>query len=128
MGTKLEEMKAENLRKTEEAKAARKAEQDARLAEYLEAVAEAEADPDRRKAVCYSCRKSVPSHRFLSFLETAEHFAQGRCSDCGYADVAHEEPTRSRPHLAHVMGDGHVFTQAEPRDHDTFYCGCRGWD
>ena len=128
MGTKLEEMKAENLRKSAEAKAQREAEQVARQAAYRQAVAEAEADPDRRRAVCYSCRKSVPSHAYLPFLETAEKQAEGRCTHCGYADVAHEEPTRSRPHLARAMGNGHEFTQAEPRDHDTYYCGCRGWD
>lgn len=128
MGQALEEMKERNLRIQAEAKAERDAKRAAELAEYNEAVAEANADPDRRKAVCYSCRKSVPSHRFLPFRETAEHHAQGRCSGCGYAEVAHEEPTRSRPHLARVMGNGHEFTQAEPRDHDTYYCGCRGWD
>lgn len=126
--TTLAELREKNIRLQAEAQAERKAEQAARLAEYQQAVAEAEADEDRRRAVCYSCRKTVASHRFLPFLQTAESHAQERCAHCGYADVAHEEPTRSRPHLAKVMGNGHVFTQAEPRDHDTFYCGCRGWD
>lgn len=102
-------------------------EREARVAAWQKAKDEAYADPNRRKARC-SCGKEVPSHAGLPFLHTAERHAVGRCGLCGYAEVAHSPEVRARPHLKRSMGDGHEFTQAEPREFDTFYCGCRGWD
>lgn len=125
--SKLSEMREANLAKTAQAAAERKAADQARYDAWKAEKEAAEADPNSRRARC-SCGREVASFSGLAFRQTAESHAEGRCGTCGYADVAHEEPTRSRPHLARVMSDGHEFTQAEPRDYDTYYCGCRGWD
>lgn len=82
-----------------------------------------------RMAKC-SCGKEVPSTASLFGRTTAEQWAKDRCAVCCYAPIAHAPETRSRPHMASKMIDGHEFTPTPPdtRDYDTYYCGCRGWD
>ena len=79
-----------------------------------------------RVARC-SCGRTKPSTPDLPFLVTAEEAVHNICV-CGYHRVAHEEPTRSRPHMLRTMSDGHDFTQRPVGDFDRFYCGHAGWD
>ena len=97
-----------------------------RAREYQAAQVAAEA-ASTRVARC-SCGAEAPSTEFLAFRETAESHAADRCETCGYAECAHADDVRSKPHMRRAMSDGHVFVQAQPRDFDTFYCGHSGWD
>lgn len=80
-----------------------------------------------RCAYYSSCGTEVPSTRRLAFFESAESLAHDRCV-CGYASAAHQAGVREQAHLRRTMGDGHEFTQRPEQPHDTFYCGCKGWD
>jgi len=80
-----------------------------------------------RVARC-GCGAERPSAPDLAFFTSAERAASDRCEHCSYAEGAHDEDVRVRPHMLRAMSDGHTFAQSAPRAHDTFYCGCRGWD
>jgi hypothetical protein len=87
-----------------------------------------------RTAKC-GCGKSVPStsHESLFGFEyrgPASSEATDICV-CGYHKVAHDpEGVKNNVYKRTVVQDGKCsgFRPRGPREHDTFYCGCRGWD
>lgn len=89
-----------------------------------ETVDEAPPSLEGRTARCgyYShCRHEEPSAYTLAFFEyngAGSRAATEYCR-CGYQRVAHEIG------LAH---DCKAFEPRGPREHDTYYCGCYGWD
>lgn len=113
--------------------AKRKAKLEADRAEWHRQAAERQAArlaaeaASTRVALCVYCKAEAPSTSFLPFWQSAESRVAGQCV-CGYAEVAHTEEVRNRPHLRNTMSDGHQFTQRPVEGHDSYYCGCRGWD
>ena len=83
-----------------------------------------------REARCL-CGATMPSDTvglaFFEYRGPGSRDAAERCV-CRYGLAAHEPEIRERPHLRHVMADGHEFTPVGPWEFDGFYCGCRGWD
>lgn len=105
---------------------AERAEWQAKLVKYQADRAAAEAAATRI-AKC-SCGAEAPSTPYLAFYRTAEQDAQDSCEICRYSESAHAPEVRQRPHMRRAMSDGHAFVQRVPADHDSYYCGCRGWD
>lgn len=105
---------------------AERAEWQANLVKYQADRAAAEAAATR-VARCVYCKAEAPSTSFLAFFESAESRVADRCV-CGYTKGAHAPDVRTRPHMRLTMQDGHPFTQMEAPDHDSYYCGCRGFD
>lgn len=71
-------------------------------------------------------RPSSPDLAFFEFQGEGSQWATEKCGECGYYLVAHTPEIMARPHMKRIPT--HDFVPAGPRDHDTYYCGCRGWD
>lgn len=83
-------------------------------------------DLDGRTARC-SCGATRPSSTGLAFFEyrgEGSRSAVDTCKHCRYALVAHERK-RSEPHLRLVCDH---FEPHGAWEHDSFYCGCRGFE
>jgi hypothetical protein len=85
-----------------------------------------------RPIKCSYCKATPPAGRGpseVAFFEDRgpdSRYATDTCGNCRYAEAAHADEVRTRPHLA-----GRVcveFTPAGPAEYDLFYCGCHGWD
>lgn len=80
-----------------------------------------------RVAKC-SCGKEEPSSLSLAFFEFRGPGSNitRMCDICGFNDVVHWpiNPNTGRSHRAR----DHTFVPRSPLVHDTYYCGCRGWD
>ena len=83
-----------------------------------------------REARCPHCKKTQPSVDFAR-LACFEYRGPGNgryCDRCSWAPTVHEDPdVQRRPHVARSWF-AHEFTDAEGRQFDSYYCGCRGWD
>ena len=67
---------------------------------------------------------------WLAFFESA-YANELHCDDCGmYATAPVHNggmpASERRPH--HRRLTPHDFTPRQPAEHDSYYCGCRGWD
>jgi len=79
-----------------------------------------------RIAVCGSCGHETPSERasLVSFQGEGSREATEYCT-CGFHKGIHQEtnPFTDRPGIT-----DHEFAARGPREKDSYYCGCRGWD
>jgi hypothetical protein len=91
-----------------------------------------------RVARC-TCGRERPSDPSLPFFEyRGEGSASAHHCVCGYAECAHDPdymevacvhgPDGKRRPTVVEQGRCDGFTPRGAWDHDTFYCGCRGWD
>ena len=93
------------------------------------------AAPRPRMARCAyfkGCGNERPSDRGLAFFESGEAGADDRCV-CGYAPIAHDRAAQERAGYGRPSSvvDRGICTGYAPRPdrgHDTYYCGCHGWD
>ena len=78
-----------------------------------------------RQAHCgYGQHKFKPSSRELAFFEyrgPGSLDATESCT-CGYMRIAHDCPVMA------ARLKCKEFTLRGPREFDTYYCGCRGWE
>lgn len=86
---------------------------------------------ENRVARC-TCGREEPSSQSLPFFEyrgEGSTVATTSCKTCRYRKVAHERAVNdpAATHLHHIIV-GHDFEPVGGFDHDSFYCGCRGWD
>jgi hypothetical protein len=86
-----------------------------------------------RMARCF-CGQEVPSseHERLAFFQyrgEGSRDAEEVCKHCRYHEVAHTDQEDMRGRI-NVVASGRCkgFEPHGPWDHDTYYCGCRGWD
>lgn len=85
-----------------------------------------------RVAKCY-CGRTEPVDTnivrmgFYEFQGEGSEWATTLCAAerCGYRDTVHQA---INPHTGREGITDHEFVARGARDHDTFYCGCRGWD
>lgn len=83
-----------------------------------------------RLARCYMCKMTVQSvtactegYASYEYMGDGSQIATNNCR-CGlYMHVHNEELWAKRPDLT-----PHEPVASGPREFDTFYCGCRGWD
>lgn len=93
--------------------------------------------PNMRVAKCTYCGSLRPSseHESLAFFEfhgEGSREATETCK-CGYHMMAHDpaEMARNVPNNRQTVveqGKCKGFEPRGPRETDSFYCGCRGWD
>lgn len=79
---------------------------------------------ENRKAKCAHCQNMKPSSEELPFFEfkgEGSHHAVEMCT-CGYSKTAHEASGYCE------RGKCFEFTPRGPAEHDSYYCGCQGWD
>jgi len=83
-----------------------------------------------RTARC-GCGRIEPSSAKLPFFEfrgEGSRMATDSCRNCGYSLVAHtQEQTRTQKNVVE-RGECPGFEPRGAWEHDSFYCGCRGWD
>ena len=75
-----------------------------------------------REARCAYCGAAQPSNTDLAFFEfhgEGSENARKMCKNCGYYKTAHD---------AGKCDDCVGFEPHGAYDHDSYYCGCRGWD
>jgi hypothetical protein len=87
-------------------------------------------DMEERKARCM-CGKTEPSTRwgeiaFFVFNGEGSVWA-ATCGNCKYNECTHHQD-----YMDTLVGDRKVtcfdYVPRGPREHDSYYCGCRGWD
>lgn len=78
-----------------------------------------------RVARC-SCGRTAPSSPALAFfIYWGPGNTQHNCGVCGYTPRVHEDTPE---HIVrHASWTPHTWVPSE-REHDEYYCGCRGWD
>lgn len=104
-------------------------------------MAEADAQQDQdteRTAKCAYCNATRPSSEWeqLAFFENrgdGTKWATDHCACCGYTLSAHtvegmanNVPSNRRTVVEQGKCPG--FIAKGPWEHDSYYCGCRGWD
>lgn len=82
-----------------------------------------------RTASCY-CHKTQASDWGLAFFQyrgPGSPDARDKCAVCGFHEVAHRP---INPHTGRERNprQAHDFVPHGPYEHDSFYCGCGGWD
>lgn len=87
------------------------------------------------RCTCGASRPSTSEHlAFFEYRGEGSKRAIETCRHCRYAEIAHTQEIVRGPSnsiLVHnVVEEGKCpgFEPHGPFDHDTFYCGCRGWD
>ena len=89
-----------------------------------------EPDLTGRTAICCTEESIRPSDQKLAFFEyrgPGSRVSTENCK-CGYAEMAHTpDKTHVMKHCAKRNGVS-GFVPRGPREHDAYYCGCRGWD
>lgn len=85
-------------------------------------------EPIDRPVLCVYCKRPGDPTSSLPFFEyrgEGSDYATKHCAKCMYVDTVHAE---INPHTGRPGVTDHPFTPRGPAAHDTYYCGCRGWD
>ena len=89
-----------------------------------------------RMARCPHCGTERPSadRKKLAFFEDqspGSKYANEHCRNCCYTDKAHDPSSWWLQERGTVVEQGKCSgfeSMTEGRDHDLYYCGCRGWN